>query len=285
MSASERRAASTVERRFGLTGRVAVVTGGGANGGIGHAIALAMAEAGADVFVSDVDGDGAAETARQVIALGRRGVAARCDLGRADEILGMVAAVDHAFPHVDILVNNVGIGHRSRPEELSLDDWRRVTAVNLDGTFLVTREIGRRMIRGGRGGSIVSISSIAGSSALGRGNFVYSVTKAGIIQMTRELAVEWAPHRIRVNAIQPAQVMTRAMERMLKDPRLDPPTLQDRFLRGIPLGRIGQPEDIAWAAVFLAGDAASFVTGHSLSVDGGNLALNAGGSRHWPTDG
>jgi NAD(P)-dependent dehydrogenase (short-subunit alcohol dehydrogenase family) len=130
----------------------------------------------------------------------------------------------------------------------------------------------------------VSISSIAGSSALGRGNFVYSVTKAGIIQLTRELAVEWAPHRIRVNAIQPAQVMTKAMDRMLADPRLDPATLKERFVRGIPLDRIGEPEDIAKAVVFLASDAASFITGHSLPVDGGNLALNAGGSKLWPTD-
>jgi NAD(P)-dependent dehydrogenase (short-subunit alcohol dehydrogenase family) len=211
-------------------------------------------------------------------------VAGRCDLGSADEILAMVAACERAFDRVDVLVNNVGIGHRSRPEELSLEDWRAVVGVNLDGTFLVTREIGRRMIRQGRGGSIVSISSIAGSSALGRGNFVYSVTKAGIIQLTRELAVEWAPHRIRVNAIQPVQTMTRAMDRMLHDPRLEPASLRERFLRGIPLDRIAEPEDIAKAAVFLASDAAGFITGHALPVDGGNLALNAGGSKVWPTD-
>ena len=95
----------------------------------------------------------------------------------------MMAAVDREFGRVDILVNNVGIGHRARPEALSLDDWRKVVGVNLDGTFLATREAGRRMIARGAGGSIVSISSIAGSSALGRGNFVYSVTKAGIIQL------------------------------------------------------------------------------------------------------
>jgi NAD(P)-dependent dehydrogenase (short-subunit alcohol dehydrogenase family) len=196
----------------------------------------------------------------------------------------MMEALDHEFGRVEILVNNVGVGHRSRPEALSLEDWRKVVTVNLDGTFLATREAGRRMIARRAGGSIVSISSIAGSSALGRGNFVYSVTKAGIIQLTRELAVEWAPHRIRVNAIQPAQVMTKAMDRMLADPRLDPATLKERFLRGIPLDRIGEPEDIAKAAIFLVSDAAGFITGHSLPVDGGNLALNAGGSKVWPTD-
>ena len=269
---------------FGLDDRVAVVTGAGANGGIGHAVALGLAHAGAHLFVSDVDAEGAAETAREVLRLGQRAVAVRTDLGQPADVLAMMEAVDREFGCVDILVNNVGIGHRARPESLSLEDWRKVVAVNLDGTFLVTRETGRRMIARKAGGSIVSISSIAGSSALGRGNFVYSVTKAGIIQLTRELAVEWAPHRIRVNAIQPAQTMTKAMDRMLSDPRLDPATLKERFLRGIPLDRIGEPEDIAKAAVFLASDAAGFITGHSLPVDGGNLAMNAGGSKLWPTD-
>jgi NAD(P)-dependent dehydrogenase (short-subunit alcohol dehydrogenase family) len=269
---------------FGLEGRVALVTGGGANGGIGHAVALALAHAGADVLVSDIDDTGASETAHEVQGLGRRAVSIRADLGQPDDVLAMMAALDHEFARVDILVNNVGVGHRSRPEALSLEDWRKVVGVNLDGTFLATREAGRRMIARGAGGSIVSISSIAGSSALGRGNFVYSVTKAGIIQLTRELAVEWAPHRIRVNAIQPAQVMTKAIDRMLADPQLDPATLKERFVRGIPLDRIGEPEDIAKAVVFLASDAASFITGHSLPVDGGNLALNAGGSKLWPTD-
>jgi len=269
---------------FGLEGRVALVTGGGANGGIGHAVAVALAQAGADVLVSDIDGAGAAETAREVQTLGRRAASIHADLGQPDDVLAMMAALDREFARVDILVNNVGVGHRSRPEALSLEDWRKVVGVNLDGTFLATREAGRRMIARSAGGSIVSISSIAGSSALGRGNFVYSVTKAGIIQLTRELAVEWAPHRIRVNAIQPAQVMTKAMDRMLSDPRLDPGTLKERFVRGIPLDRIGEPEDIAKAVVFLASDAASFITGHSLPVDGGNLALNAGGSKLWPTD-
>ena len=173
---------------------------------------------------------------------------------------------------------------RSHPEELALDDWRKVVAVNLDGTFLCSREAGRRMIAAGRGGSVVNISSIAGSSALGRGNFVYSVTKGGINQFTRELAVEWSPHGIRVNAIQPAQVMTPALQAIFDRSGLDAERTRERMLVGIPLGRFGVPEDIAKAAVFLASDAAGFITGHLLAVDGGNLALNAGGSRVWPTD-
>ncbi len=268
-----------------LTGRVALVTAAGANGGIGHASALMLAEAGADLFVSDLDLPGAEQTAREIAALGRRAVAVACDMADPEAIEAMVAACDEAFGQIDILVNNVGIGHRARPEELGLADWRAVLAVNLDGTFVCTREVGKRMIARGQGGAIVNIASIAGSSALGRGNFVYSVTKGGIIQFTRELAVEWAPHRIRVNAIQPAQILTPAVQSMFEDPRLDPTTLHARLVRGIPLDRLGAPDDIAKAVVFLASDGAAFITGHIMPVDGGNMALNAGGSKIWPTEG
>jgi NAD(P)-dependent dehydrogenase (short-subunit alcohol dehydrogenase family) len=267
-----------------LGGRVALVTAAGANGGIGHATALALADAGADLFVCDIDGPGVEETAREIAALGRRCARAVCDFADPAAILAMIAEFDRAFPKIDILVNNVGIGHRARPEDLSLEGWREVVGVNLDGTFLCTREVGRRMIARGDGGSIVNIASIAGSSALGRGNFVYSVTKGGIIQFTRELALEWASHGIRVNAIQPAQTLTPAVQRMFEDPRLDPQSLHERLVRGIPLNRLGQPEDIARAALFLASDGASFISGHVLPVDGGNLAMNAGGSKTWEAE-
>jgi NAD(P)-dependent dehydrogenase (short-subunit alcohol dehydrogenase family) len=267
---------------FDLSGRVAVVTGGGANGGNGHAIALGLARYGADLLVTDADEDGARRTAAAVRALGRRCEWVRADNGRPEEIAAAFAALDAAFGRLDVLVNNVAAGYRSRPEGLALADWQAVLRVVLDGTFLCTQEAGRRMMRRGGGGSIVNISSIAGSSALGRGNFVYSVAKGGINQLTRELAVEWSPHGIRVNAIQPCQILTPALRRILADPRLDPTTIRDRFLRGIPLGRLGEPDDVAKAAVFLASDAAAFVTGVMLPVDGGNLALNAGGDRVWP---
>jgi NAD(P)-dependent dehydrogenase (short-subunit alcohol dehydrogenase family) len=269
---------------FDLTGRVAVVTGAGANGGNGHAIALGLAACGADLLVSDIDVPGAEQTADEVRGLGRRAMACRCDVGAPAEIAAMFGLLDQQFGQIDILVNNVGIGHRSRPEDLSLADWRRVVQVNLDGTFLCSMEAGRRMIRRGQGGSIINISSIAGSSALGRGNFVYSASKGGINQFTRELAVEWSIHQIRVNAIQPAQIMTPALRAIFERSQLNAERTRDRMLVGIPLGRFGEPEDVAKAAVFLASDAASFITGHLLPVDGGNLALNAGGSRIWPTD-
>jgi NAD(P)-dependent dehydrogenase (short-subunit alcohol dehydrogenase family) len=140
------------------------------------------------------------------------------------------------------------------------------------------------MIEQGTGGSIVNISSIAGVSALGRGNFPYSVSKSGVNQMTRELAVEYAGWGIRVNAIAPAQVATETFKRgMLGDPRFNS-TLRPRLMAGIPLNRFLEPEEFVGPAVFLCSAAASAVTGVILPVDGGNLALNAGGNHTWPTD-
>jgi len=268
---------------FDLSGRVALVTGGGANGGNGHAAAVALARYGADLLICDVDVAGAEQTAREVEALGRRCVWCRADVGQPGDIEAMFERLDRDYGRVDVLVNNVAAGQRSRPEELNLEDWHRVMRVILDGTFLCSQAAGRRMKARGEGGSIVNISSIAGISARGRGNFVYSVAKGGINQFTRELAVEWSPHRIRVNAILPAQIMTPTFRRMLVDPRLDPATLKERLLKGIPLGRLGEPEDVAKAVVFLASDAAEWITGVLLPVDGGNLALNAGGDRVWPS--
>src|SRR5262249_39940561 len=157
---------------------------------------------------------------------------------------------DHAYGRVDILINDPYVIARYKPEELSVEDWNRVVGVNLTGYFLCAQAAGRRMIKQGRGGSIINISSIAGSSALGRGNFVYSVTKGGINQLTKELAVEWAKHKIRVNAIQPVQMRTPPVKRWLSDPKTDP-GLVSHLLKGIPLNRLGEPEDIVGPAVFL----------------------------------
>jgi NAD(P)-dependent dehydrogenase (short-subunit alcohol dehydrogenase family) len=265
---------------FDLSGRVAVVTG--AANGIGKAIALALVRHGADLAVCDLDETGLEGTVAEIEALGRKVVATRADIGNPGDIVRLFALVDDAFGRVDVLVNNVGMGARYHPEDLPLADFQRVLQTGVTGSLLCAQEAGRRMIAAGRGGSIINISSIAGASALGRGNLAHSVNKGGVNMLTKELAVEWAKHGIRVNAILPCQVLTEGFQKWLDSPTFDP-ALYDRFLMGIPMNRLATPEDIAGPAVFLASDAAAMVTGALLGVDGGNLALNAGGSHTWTT--
>jgi NAD(P)-dependent dehydrogenase (short-subunit alcohol dehydrogenase family) len=181
---------------------------------------------------------------------------------------------------VDILVNAPYTFARVKPEELTLDEWNKAIAVCLTGFFMCSQQAGRRMIAQGTGGSILNIGSIGGQNSLGRGNFVYGVAKSGVHQMTRELATEWAKYNIRVNAILPSQTRTAGVRRWLEDPKTDPKTV-DRLLVGIPMNRLGEPEDMVGPAIFLVSDAACYVTGTLLPVDGGNLALNAGGSHTW----
>ena len=268
--------------KFDLRGKVALVTGAGANGGLGHAMAVGLAEAGADVAVSDIDAAGAATTGREIEALGRRAAVIICDNARREQIVAMFAAVDSAFGRIDILINNVGAGARYRPEELPYEEWQRVLDISLSSSFLCAVEAGRRMIAQGSGGSIVNISSIASSHALGRGNLPHSVAKSGVNALTRELAVEWGPHGIRVNAILPASIRTAAWDTISRTMDWDYEAWERQLLSGLPLGRLGVPDDLVGPAVFLASDASAFVTGHLLAVDGGNLALDAGGSIAWP---
>lgn len=263
---------------FDLSGRVAVVTGAGA--GIGRGIARGLARAGADLAICDIDPDGLQTTVEQIETIGRRAVGVICDVGEPGAIEDFFVTVDDAFGKVDILVNNVGHGSRSRPEDLALEDWDFVLRTGVTASFRCAQEAGRRMIAAGTGGSIINISSIAGALALGRGNLVHSVNKGGVNQLTRELAVEWAKHGIRVNAILPCQVLTEGFQTWLDSPSFDP-DLIERFLQGIPMGRLASAEDMVGPAIFLASDAAAMVTGTLLGVDGGNLALNAGGSHTW----
>jgi NAD(P)-dependent dehydrogenase (short-subunit alcohol dehydrogenase family) len=267
-----------VADRFALTGRIAVVTG--AAHGIGRAIALGFAGQGADVAVCDLDMEALQRTGEEITGLGRRAYAASCDVEQPAQIAAFFAGIDETLGPVDILVNNVGHVARAKPEELALDRWNWVLATGVTASFLCAQEAGRRMMASGRGGSIINISSIAGATALGRGNISHSVNKGAIHQLSRELAVEWAKHNIRVNAILPCQVLTEGFRSWLDSPGFDP-ALMDRFLTGIPINRLAAPEDIVGPAIFLASDAAAMVTGTLLPVDGGNLALNAGGSHIW----
>jgi len=256
---------------FDLSGRVAVVSG--AAQGLGRATALALAAHGADVVLVDRNLSGAEATAAEIGRLGRRTLALGCDVADPEAIAGLFGRVDEAFGRVDFLGNVAGDGHLARPEELSVTDLRQVLENLVVGRFAMCREAGRRMLARGRG-SIMNIGSLASSTALGRGHVAYSMAMGAVVQMTRELSTEWCHRGVRVNCVAPAQVVNPSLEaRMAADPGLE-----GRFLHGIPAGRLGQPRDIMGIAVLLASDASAWISGAVIPLDGGNLAMNAGGT-------
>jgi NAD(P)-dependent dehydrogenase (short-subunit alcohol dehydrogenase family) len=260
---------------FRLDGRVAVITGAG--GAFGRAIARGFASVGARVFLTDLEPHRLQETAALVQADGGVCATAVCDTGSNADVDAAFAQLDRDFGQVDVLVNNAGGNPmQGRPEVFPLEIWEQVLRTNLTGYFLNARAAGSRMVAQGRGGSIVNVSSIASESSLGRGNLAYGASKSGVNQLTRELAVEWAHHRIRVNGIQPCQFLNEGWRSAVADPGRAP--LVQRVLSGIPLGRMGEPHEIVGPVLFLASDAASMVTGVLLPVDGGNLALNPTGT-------
>jgi NAD(P)-dependent dehydrogenase (short-subunit alcohol dehydrogenase family) len=254
---------------FDLTGRVAVVSG--AASGMGRAMALALAEAGADLLLADLNEPGAEATAAGARALGRRARAVRCDVGDVGHVRDLFGLLDREFGAVDFLGNVAGEGVLGRPEELALEDVEKTWRNLVFGRFAMCQEAGRRMLARGRG-SIVNIGSLASITALGRGHVAYSMAMGAVAQMTRELSTEWAGRGVRVNAILPAQVLNPGLEKRIAAD----PALEDRFLDGIPAGRLGHPDDIRGLAVFLASDASSWITGALIPMDGGNLAANAG---------
>jgi NAD(P)-dependent dehydrogenase (short-subunit alcohol dehydrogenase family) len=260
---------------FDLTDRVAVVTGAG--GGLGTAICAGLAGFGADVALIDIDQETLEASAASVRERGRRALVLECDAAEESAVTEAFLRVDETFGKVDILVNLAYIPLFAKPEELTLDEWHRAFAVNVTSYFLTCREAGRRMIAQGAGGAIMNMCSICGTSATGRGSFPYSISKGGIAMMTKELAIEWAKHGIRVNAIQPCQFLTPGLRHRLDNPQLG--HIRDKFLSGIPLNRLGEPHEMVGPVIFLVSDAAAMVTGVLLPVDGGNLALNAGGTK------
>jgi NAD(P)-dependent dehydrogenase (short-subunit alcohol dehydrogenase family) len=257
-----------------LSGRHALVTG--AAGGLGRAVATTMAAVGARITALDVNADGAAETAEEIRAAGGTAQAIRCDV---TDPASIVAAIDQASADgpADILVNNAGINPRGGSLTTTDEIWAKTFAVNLEGYYHCARRFAELLIEAGRGGSIVCVSSTGGNTSLGRGNFVYGISKAGVQQMTRELAVVWAQYNIRVNTVAPCQIETEGLLELSRRPSSEG-HLYDTFMRGIPLHRLAKPSEIANAITFLASEAASMITGVVLPVDGGNLALNAAGT-------
>ncbi len=245
-----------------LTGKVALVTG--AQQGIGRATALAFAEEGADVVVNWLDDrDAAEQVAAAVRAQGRRALLHRADVSRLDQVAAMVAAAETGLGPIDILVNNAAVFPRVAFLDMTEADWDFVLDVNLKGTCFCAQAVAKAMVAAGRAGAIVNLTSGAAFRSSPRGAH-YVASKGGVLSLTRALAMELAPHRIRVNAIAPGLTDTAQPRYGSSEAELA------EAAQRVPFGRMAQPEEIARAALFLASDDAGFITGQTLHVNGGS---------------
>ncbi len=247
--------------RFDLTGQVALVTG--AARGLGRAISLALAHAGADVALGLRDVKADSGLAAEIRAMGRRALPLQMDMTELEQVRRAVEDTAREFGRLDILVNNAGLGPENRAENVREEDFDLTVAVNLKGTFFASQAAGRVMIRQGSG-KIISMSSQAGFAALPTES-IYCMTKAAIAHLTKCLAVEWGKHGITVNALAPTFIRTPGTEAALADSAFRADTIE----RIAGLHRIGEPMEVAGAVVFLASPAASLITGETILIDGG----------------
>ena len=248
---------------FRLDGQAAVVVGGA--GGLGAAMARGLAEAGAAVAVADASTGAAQRVAENSAKAGGRTLAVTVDVADRASVERMAAEVEERLGPIEVLVNSAGVTHRSPAADFPEAEWRRVIAVNLTGVFNGCQVVGRRMLARRRG-RIVNIASIAGQIGL-TGTVAYAASKGGVVMLTRALAVEWAPHNVRVNAIAPSWFESNIGDLIHREPGY-----AERAMRRVPIGRMGTPDELIGAALYLASDASSMVTGHVLAVDGGTLA-------------
>jgi NAD(P)-dependent dehydrogenase (short-subunit alcohol dehydrogenase family) len=248
---------------FRLDGQTAVVVGGA--GGLGAAIAGGLAEAGAAVAVADANARQAAVVADDISQRAGRAIAIEVDVAARSSVERMAADVEARLGPIEVLINSAGVTHRSDAAEFPEAQWQRIIAVNLTGVFAACQVVGRRMIARRRG-RIVNLASIAGQIGLQR-TVAYAASKGGVVMLTRALAVEWAPHNVRVNAIAPSWFGTNLGDVIHREPEY-----AERSMRRVPFARMGKPEELVGAALYLASEASSMVTGHVLAVDGGTLA-------------
>jgi 2-deoxy-D-gluconate 3-dehydrogenase len=246
---------------FDLTGRVAIVTGG--NRGIGLGIAEGLVNAGAKVMIAARDPELSERTAARLRQLGGDAAFSITDITEQNSCLAMAAETLRVFGRLDILVNNAGIMIGGPPEQAMLSDWERVIATNLTGAFLCAQAVFPAMQRQG-GGKIVNLGSLASTFGTARGA-AYAASKGGIVQLTKSLAVSWGPENIQVNAILPGYIESELTQRA----ELEKPGSFAAKLARTPAGRIGTPQDVAGAAVFLSAAASDYITGVSIPVDGG----------------
>ena len=248
---------------FDLTGRVALVTGGAQ--GLGLAIARALAEHGATIALIDVQAAAVAASAKLLsLETGREFEGTACDTREKQQVETCVDRIAERYGRIDILVNNAGIHRRGTPTDYKPQDLTDVFAVNLMGCYHVAGAVGKHMLARKKG-SIVNVSALGGGLVgLGRGGSIYAMTKGGIVSLTRDLAAEWGCHGIRVNAIAPGWIRTPMTQPLQNDPQRSA-----KVLERVPLRRWGEPDDVAGVVVFLASDAAAYVTGCTIPIDGG----------------
>ncbi len=245
---------------FDLSGKVAVVTGAGR--GMGSHFSLALARYGADIVLCSRTKSELEKVKEEIENLGRRALIQKTDVTKIPEIYAMVEQAVNAFGHIDILVNNAGTNVPQWAAEVTEEAWDRVQDTNLKALFFCAQAVGKVMMKQ-KSGKIINVSSQSGSVALIK-RAAYCASKAGVNLLTKVLAVEWAPHNIKVNAIAPTFIET-----PLTRPMLEEKSFQEYVLGNIPLGRVGQPEDVTGAVIYLASRASDMVTGHVLLIDGG----------------
>lgn len=247
---------------FDLTGEKAIVTGGGQ--GLGREMALALAEAGADVAVVQRRVEVSEQTAEEIRKLGRDSFAMKVDVSKAEDVKNMVAAAKDRFGKIDILINNAGIAQHVPAEDITEEDWDTMIDIDLKGVFLGSQIVGREMIKQ-RKGSIINIASMSGFIVNHPQQQVhYNTAKAGIVMLTKGLAVEWAKYNIRVNAIAPGYIKTPLLAQ-----DLGPGKIGEEWVKLTPMGRLGEPFELKGLALFLASKASSFMTGSTIVIDGG----------------
>lgn len=254
----------SVKELFLLNGKKAIITGSG--GGIGSAIAYSLAELGADTALLDVNAESIMNLKEDLEKRFRvRVLAMPVDITDSRQVTDAVNAVVDSFGRIDILVNCHGVGQWSRAEEMEEKDWNRMLDVNLKGVFLMCQAVGQYMIRQ-KCGKIINIASMSGTIVnKPQPQAHYNASKAGVIMLTKSLAAEWAKHNINVNSVSPGYTLTPLVKNLLKTQ----PEYADYWKPLVPLGRFAEPSDIVGAVLFLASEAASYITGHDLVVDGG----------------